>query len=68
MNKHLNNICICGHNREIHNPSYSKAKMWDNDIYIQDACYVGFDDHRPCNCYQFKLDNLKYLEQLSGSM
>ena len=68
MNKHPNNICICGHSREIHNPSYSKHKMWPNSSYRQDACYEGLNEEKhECRCMHFKQDNLKYLEQLSGS-
>jgi hypothetical protein len=57
--------CICGHPVEAHTPSYSKQKMWKNAHYMKDACYAGFDDHMPCSCFKFKLDNLRLIEDLA---
>lgn len=65
-----NFICICGHLKIVHSPKYwlndmgsSKASIED---FLQDACYEWVRrDEAICECEQFKLDNLKYLENLS---
>jgi len=51
------NICICGHSRYVHT-----AYVIDPDNI--DAC-AAYIDRLFCVCNKFKLDNLRYLEQLS---
>ena len=66
MNKHPNNICVCGH-------LYKDHGVFKCDVYsykLQKSCLfgIGIDANLVDNCKEFKLDNLKYLEQLSESM
>lgn len=52
----VNPICRCGHYRSIHN-------FFDNG----DSFCTDYTKHkyRSCKCKGYKLDNLRYLEQLS---
>jgi len=59
--------CICGHEKEIHNPNKWLRKQFTADNYMQDACYQisyqrdSLEDLCPCSGY--KPDNLRWLEQ-----
>jgi hypothetical protein len=50
-----NNICKCGHRREAH---------LSNDYQTEGACFDESRTIRICYWHTFKLDNLKYLEDL----
>jgi hypothetical protein len=50
--------CICGHLSSMHrNEKYSTLMPIDDNDCRQDL------GNRLCDCYNFKLDNLKYLEE-----
>lgn len=56
MNQELSKFpCICGHNN-LHNFQYPDIAE-DRNFYC---------DYISCLCTEFKLDNLRYLEQLSA--
>lgn len=56
--------CICGHPKNIHDPTTWKKKMFLNSEYLQDACYFGANatGSSICLCEEFTPHNLKYLE------
>jgi hypothetical protein len=61
----IKKICICGHSITTHNPAFWQGKAWDDSEYNQEACYQWITrDFTMCPCDKFRLNNLKYLEQL----
>ena len=69
------NICICGHLKKAHKIQYwidlGYKPMFDLNMYEKEACYHIEDEDilfigttiKSCVCSQFKIDNLKYLEE-----
>jgi hypothetical protein len=65
MNR-LDNLCICKHPYREHRRI--EGKNW-SDCWMRTNCNVflgqsGYYEEQYCSCMTFRLDNLKYLEQL----
>jgi hypothetical protein len=69
MNKNLDSICMCGHLKSKHKAlcieSHQVDRMGKYIYYCSST--NGFFNPVRCYCNNFKLDNLRYLEQLYES-
>lgn len=61
MNKKVKVTCMCGHTKAKH------KGVWDIfDRFYPGACQARMpQDHSSCICWDYKADNLLYLEKLS---
>lgn len=60
-----NLICTCGHVKKYHYNQYAfhtKNYCWVNIINGKYIAGAKFAPSELCKCYEFKLDNLKFLE------
>jgi len=57
--KKLKVLCVCGHTKAKH-----KGVVDIFDRFWEDACSAVLPDHSSCVCWNYKGDNLRYLERL----